>query len=75
MPARSTAHKPAGTVEQIELIILATVDVECFLSAKIIGPDFNCDNRLLPQPIGPALLDFAGVERDRRPDPWCRSET
>src|SRR6266481_4121707 len=63
-------HEPAGTVEQIELILLAAVDVERLQPAKIIRLRFDRDYRVLPQPICPAYLDdLAGVERDGQPDP------
>jgi hypothetical protein len=63
-------HEPAGTVEQVELILLAAVDVERLQPAEIVRLGFDRDDRVLPQPIRPALLDyFASIERDRQPDP------
>ena len=63
-------HEPASTVQQIELILLAAVDVERLQPAEVIGLSFDHDDRVLPQPIRPAFLDdLASVERDRQPDP------
>src|SRR5216683_2443192 len=62
-------HEPTDTVQQIELILLAAVDVKCLQPAEIarLGSDRN--HRVLPQPVRPAFLDnLAGVERDRHPD-------
>src|SRR3984893_16941250 len=61
-------HEPTGTIEQIELILRAAVDVECLQSAEIARLGFDRNDRVLPQPIRPAFLDnLAGVERDRQP--------
>src|SRR6266436_1429999 len=63
-------HESAGTVEQIELILLAAVDVERLQPAEIVRPGFDRNDRVLPQPIRPAFLDnLAGVERDGQPHP------
>jgi hypothetical protein len=63
-------HEPAGPVEQIELILLAAVDVERLQPAEIIRLGFDRNDGILPQPIRPAFLDdLAGVESDRQPDP------
>src|SRR5215467_16076795 len=63
-------HKPAGAIEQVELVVRAAVDIERLQPAQIVGLRFDRDGRILPQPIRPALLDdLAGIERDRQPDP------
>src|SRR6266404_3664524 len=63
-------HEPAGPVEQIELVLLAAVDVERLQPAEIVRRGFDRHYRVLPRPIRPAFLDnLAGVERDREPDP------
>src|SRR5215472_56895 len=62
-------YKPASTIEQVELIFLAAVDVERFQAAEIFRLRFDGDYRVLPQPICPARLDnLAGIECDRQPD-------
>jgi hypothetical protein len=62
-------HEPSGTVEQIELIFLAAVDVERLQPAEVVGLSFDRDDRILPHPICPPFLDdFAGVERHGQPD-------
>ena len=62
-------HEPTGTVEQVELIPLAAVDIKCLQPAEIARLGFDRNYRVLPQPIRPAFLDnLAGVERDRQPD-------
>jgi hypothetical protein len=62
-------HESAGTIEQIELILLAALDIERLQPAEIVGLSFDRDDRVLPQPIRPTLLDnFAGVESDVQPD-------
>src|SRR5580704_14335405 len=62
-------HEPAGTVEQIELILLAAVDVERLQPAEIVRLGFDRDDRVLPQPIRPTFLDnLASVECDQQPD-------
>src|SRR5882757_9650509 len=62
-------HKPTGAIEQIELILLAAVDVKCLQPAEIARLGFDRNYRVLPQPVRPAFLDnLAGVERDRQPD-------
>src|SRR5438132_6430085 len=64
------SHEPTRTVEQIELILLAAVDVERLQPAEIVGLGFDRDYRVLAQPISPAFLDnLADVERDRQSDP------
>src|SRR6267378_8075583 len=50
-------HEPAGPVEQIELILLAAVDVERLQPADIIRLGFDRDDRVVPQPIFPTFLD------------------
>ena len=50
-------HEPAGTVEQIELIIFAAIDVERLQPAEIVRLGFERDYGVLAQPIGPAFLD------------------
>src|SRR5690242_13374962 len=63
-------NEPAGTVKQVELIVLAAVDVERLQPAEVVALSFDCDDRVLPHPICPAFLDdLAGVGRDRQPDP------
>jgi hypothetical protein len=63
-------HKPAGAVEQIELILLAAVDVERLQPAEIVRVGFDRNDRVVTQPVRPAFLDnLAGVERDRQADP------
>jgi hypothetical protein len=42
------AHEPAGAVEQIELILLAAVDVERFQHAEIVRLSFDRNDRVLP---------------------------
>jgi hypothetical protein len=51
------SHEPAGAIEQIELILLAAVDVERLQPTEIVRLGFNRDDRVLPQPIRPAFLD------------------
>src|SRR5882724_9112723 len=51
------SHEPAGTVEQIELILLAAVDVERLQPAEIVRLGFNRNNRVLAQPIRPTFLN------------------
>ena len=64
------AYEPAGTVEQVELVLLAAVDVERPQSAEIVRLGFDRRDGVSPQPIRPAFLDnLAGVERDRQPGP------
>src|SRR5438552_17231273 len=54
-------HEPAGTIKQIELIILPAIDVR---------ESLDRNPRIVPQPVRPALLDdLAGVERYWQPDP------
>ena len=61
------SHKPTGTIEQIELILVTAVDIEGLQTAQAIRIGVDCNDRVLPQPIGPAFLDdFACVERDRQ---------
>src|ERR1700751_782420 len=63
-------HKPASAVEQIELILLAAVDVERLEPAQIVRLRLNRNDGVVPQPVRPAFLDdLAGVERDRQADP------
>src|ERR1700736_5370627 len=56
-------HKPAGAVEQIELILLAAVDVERLQPAEIVRLGVDRNDRVLPRPIRPAgaLLCFFPV--------------
>src|SRR6202051_2466178 len=62
-------HEPTGTVQQIELILLAAVDVKCLQPTEVARPGFDRNYRVLPQPIRPAFLDnLARVERDWQPD-------
>src|SRR5229473_6877821 len=51
-------HEPAGTVEQIELILLAAVDVERLQPAEIVRLGFDRDDRVVAPPIRPAFLDY-----------------
>ncbi len=41
-------HEPAGTLEQIELILLAAVDVERLHSAEIVRLGFDRNYRVAP---------------------------
>src|ERR1700716_634947 len=69
------SDKPTGTVEQIELIIFAAIDVERLQVAQIVRLGLERDYGVLAQPIDPAFLDnLACVEFDRQPDPkeLCR---
>jgi hypothetical protein len=63
-------HEPAGSVEQVELILLAAVNVQRLQPTEIARLGVDRDDRVLPQPIRPAFLDnLAGAERDRQADP------
>src|SRR5215469_15987896 len=50
------AHEPTRTVQQIELILLAAVDVKCLQPTQVARLGFDCNYRVLPQPIRPAFL-------------------
>ena len=57
-------HEPTGSVEQVELIPLAAVDIKCLQAAEIARLGFERNYKVLPQPIRPAFLDnLAGVRR------------
>ena len=63
-------HETSGPVEQIELILLAAVEVQRLQSTEIVRVSADCNDGILPQPVRPALLDdLASVERDRQPIP------
>src|SRR5216683_5162098 len=56
-------HEPARAIEQIELILLAAVDVERLQPAEVVRLGFDRDDRVVAPPIRPAFLDYlAGVE-------------
>jgi hypothetical protein len=54
-------HEPAGTVKQIELIVLAAVDLERLQPTEIVPLRFDRDYRVLP-----ALVRHAQPERTHR---------
>jgi|SRR5271170_6074953 len=62
-----TPHEPAGTVEQIELILLAAIDVERVQPPEIVGLSFDRDSRVLSHPICLTLLDDLGRFERRWP--------
>jgi hypothetical protein len=58
-------REPAGTIEQVKLILLAAVDSEALQPAEIVRLGFERNYRILRKPIRPAFLDdLAGVESD-----------
>src|SRR5260221_1196768 len=62
------SYEPACTVEQVELVLFAAIDVEGFQSAEIVRLAFDRDDGILPRPVRPAFLDkLTGVDCDRQP--------
>src|SRR5215472_15543830 len=63
-------YESTRTVQQVELILVAAVDVKRLQAPEIVRVHLEGNHRIMPQPVRPALLDqFAGVERDRQPHP------
>ena len=65
-------HEPAGPVEQIELILLAAVDVERPQPAEIVRLDFDRNYRV-PPPNRPASRINATCRRHRPSGPGIAS--
>jgi hypothetical protein len=66
------AHEPAGTVEQIEQILHAAVDVERLQSAEIVRLDFD-RNYGVPPPNRPASRISATCRRHGLRGPALRA--
>jgi hypothetical protein len=53
------SHEPAGAIEQIELILLAAVDVERLQPAEIVRVGFDRNDGILPQPNSPSVPQWS----------------
>jgi hypothetical protein len=60
------SHEPAGTVKQIELVLLAAINVERLLPAEIFRLPFDRNDRVLSHPIRPALFDDLACVKGHR---------
>ena len=54
-------NEPAGSVEQVELILLTAVNEERLQAAEILPLAFDRNDRALPYPVRPAVLDIPQV--------------
>ena len=64
------ANEAASAIQKVELIFLATVDVESLQTTEIVRLRLESNHWVMPQPILPAVPNqLAGVKRDWQPDP------